>query len=620
MLRESVMSIRTAALTGDETGTHALKVWFTVAAMAAACAAMSVAHAETIYTRPNDGSTSQLSDPAATEETKAAYTFIKTRTSKAGSNMIFGQHLGGVGEINQQSVSFDMPTFRIDSATTGRHAYPRLIGSRYDGQVGSDYVLDRGLVDQINTRLIEVSNIYHPLVSITATPRNPWDPTKGRAFSDNQGTLDTLARANRAAGPAKAFWDEIDLIADGLAKLKTADGKPIPVLFRPFAEVNTGEKYYFHGQTSQSFGALWRDVADYYVNVRGLHNLIFTWEVWVWNRNEKTGTDNIVPWYPASLSPTTRNNWVDVVSGAFYFDAVDKRFTLDFTNKPTDEKVFNDLMHLAIANNKPFGAAQWSVNHTPPGHACTQGDNNNALLFMNSVDQRHYVKLPTTQHLSFVYYWADDNKDYCMAAHKQLHATEFVDDPRVASVTGIDAINTESGRVIESGRGTGEGGLVVPGLPLRTGDTPQNRQIKSVLSFDTSAAMLPPQAVLGDAPASVVLKKNYFTDSMPTSLSDLGLEAAAVLGGSTALGVDDFKAPATALPGRVSDPKASYRGQVAYGQVPIVNVNRAGRTQLRMAFKTPTDGNNAGDQIDWIGQTSTGPELILSYTLPNMAP
>jgi hypothetical protein len=132
--------------------------------------------------------------------------------------------------------------------------------------------------------------------------------------------------------------------------------------------------------------------------------------------------------------------------------------------------------------------------------------------------------------------------------------------------------------------------------------------------------MLPPQAVLGDAPASVVLKKNYFTDSMPTSLSDLGLEAAAVLGGSTALGVDDFKAPATALPGKVSDPKASYRGQVAYGQVPAANVNRAGRTQLRMAFKTPTDGNNAGDQIDWIGQTSTGPELILSYTLPNMAP
>ncbi|RQP26706.1 glycosyl hydrolase [Piscinibacter terrae] len=622
------MSIRTTALTGHETGTRALKVWFAVATVAAACAAASVAHADTIYTRPNDGSTARLSDPAATQETQNAYSFIKTRTSKGSSNMILGQHMGGPGEMNQTSVSFDMPTFRIDSATNGRHAYPRLIGARYDSNVGKDnYLLDAGLIDQINTRLIEVSNIYHPIVAITATPRNPWHQASGRDYFDGQGPLGQLAYANRATGPAKLFWDEIDTIADGLAKLKTADGKPIPVLFRPFAEFNTGDKYYGPNsnpqqnqtQHPQEFVALWREVANYYVNQRHLHNLIFTWEAWVWNRRH----DEVAvlgPWFPAASSPTDKL-WVDVVAGAFYFDPVDPRFSLDFTNDPVpnDEKVFYSLMNLAITNNKPFGAAQWSVNYTKPGEACVQGDNRNAQQFMTSVDNRHYVATPTTQHLSFVYYWADDNNGYCMSMNRQLHSTEFADDPRVASITGIDAINTESGRVVESKDG-GTGGQIQQGLPLRTGDTVLNRQVKSVLSFDTSSSTLPVNAVLSDAPASVVLKKNLASDAMPTTLADLGIEAAAVLGASTSLALDDFNAIATMLPGRISDPKASYRGQVAYGQVPSANVNRAGRTQLRLAFKLATDGNGAGNQIDWVGQTTSGPELILSYTLPNANP
>lgn len=611
------MPLCTAALAGHRPGMRQLNAWIAAAAMfAAACCAATSAHADTSLTRPNDGSSSKLSDTAATEETRNVYSFIKTRTSKINSNMILGQHMGGPGDLIQ-SEAFDMVKYRIESATPGRHAYPRLIGARYDALANGVYRLDSGLIDQINARLIEVSNIYHPIVSITATPRNPWDQSKGRNFVDGQGKLTDLARANRGSVPAaKLFWDDIDTIADGLAKLKTADGKPVPVLLRPFAEVNTSDKYYYRQQTGANFVALWRDVADYYVNTRQLHNLIFVWEAWVWNR---TGfeTHNIVPWFPAKQSDTD-NPWVDVVTGAFYFDAVDPRFSLNFTAGTNDEKVFYDLMGLARTHNKPFGAAQWSVNYTKPGDPCTQGDNNNALLFMKSVDDRHYVDSPTTQHLSFVYYWGDNN--YCMAVQNQLHATEFVDDLRVASVTGIDAINTESGRIVESGQGTGVGGLVTPGLPLRTGDNALNRQIKSVLSFDTSAAMLPANATLGDAPASIVLKKADANGTFPAGLSDLGLEAANVLGSSTALAAEDFNAPATPLGGKVNDPNASFKGQVSYGSVPIVNVNRSGRTQLRLAFKTPTDGNGISNLIDWLGQTAAGPELILTYTLPNSNP
>lgn len=618
------MFSRNATRAGSTSGARTWNERIAAAAMAAACGmaiaavcgATTSAWADTSLTRPLDGSSSKLSDAAATDETKTVYNFIKSRTSKLHSNMIVGQHMGGPGDLAQTSVAFDMTNYRIESATPGRHAYPRLIGARYDALADGVYRLEAGLIDQINARLIEASDIYHPIVSITATPRNPWAPQAGRSFVSGQGKLAELARANRGAGPAKKFWDDIDLIADGLAKLKTADGKAIPVLFRPFAEVNTSDKYYYRQQEAAQFVALWRDVADYYVNTRKLHNLMFTWEAWVWGR-VGFGTENIAPWFPAKRSETD-NPWVDVVSGAFYFDAVDPRFSLQFSPDTNDQKVFYDLMNLARTADKPFGAAQFSVTYPKQGEACTQGDNRNALLFMKSIDDRHYVAAPTTQHLSFVYYWADDNRDYCMAVNRQKNSTEFVDDHRVATVTGIDAINNESGSIIESGRGTGVGGDVSPGWPLRTGDEWRNRQVKAIASFDTSTALLPADAVLGDAPASLVLRKNVMPyDQFPGGLSDLGIEAANQLGASTQLTAADFNAPAAKLPGKISPPTASFKGEVSWGPVPTANVNRSGRTQLRLAFGKATDGNGGNNFIEWTGQVTPGPELIFSFTRPN---
>lgn len=609
------MSFLTATPAGTRPAMRAVNVWIAIAAIATACGATN-ARADKF--REHDGSTSKLSDTAATEETKNAYNFIKSRTLRAHTNMIVGQHMGGPGDLAQTSVAFDMTNYRIESATPGRHAYPRLIGARYDALADGVYKLEAGLIDQINARLIEASNIYHPIVSITATPRNPWAPLAGRSFVPGQGKLAELARANRGAGPAKKFWDDIDLIADGLAKLKTADGKAIPVLFRPFAEVNTSDKYYYRQQEAAQFVALWRDVADYYVNTRKLHNLMFTWEAWAWGR-VGFGTENIEPWFPAQRSGTD-NPWVDVVSGAFYFDAVDDRFDLKFNPDTNDSKVFYDLMKLARSANKPFGAAQFAVTYPKPGEACTQGNANNALRFMKAIDDRHYVTNgePTTQHMSFVYYWADDNRDYCMAVHKQLNATAFIDDHRVASITGIDAINNESGSIIETGQGTGVGGAPDAGWPLRTGDTHKNQQIKAIASFDTSTAMVPAGAVLDDAPASIVLRKNVMPYGVfPEDLSDLGIEAAHQLGTSTQLTAADFNAPAAKLPGKISPPKTSFKGEVSWGAVPTANVNRNGRTQLRLAFKIATDRTGANNFIEWTGQVTPGPELIFSYTLPN---
>ncbi|KQU67895.1 hypothetical protein ASE08_17890 [Rhizobacter sp. Root16D2] len=192
--------------------------------------------------RAGDGSTAELYDKAHSAETQSVFDFIRTRTLASRSNMIEGQHMGGPGDLSSAPQVFDMNTYRIASASP-RRAYPRMIGARYDANLdAAHYVLEQAHVSQINARLLDASAIYHPIVSITATPPNPWDRNSGRSSSPKDKALSKLFLSNRAPDtPAGRFWDDIDTIADGLRTLSDAG---IPVVFRPFAEVNTGEKYH----------------------------------------------------------------------------------------------------------------------------------------------------------------------------------------------------------------------------------------------------------------------------------------------------------------------------------------------------------------------------------------
>lgn len=586
---------------------------------------------------PNDGSTAKLSDASATAETNKVFNTLRTRTLQSYSNMIEGQHMGGPGDLDSSGV-FDMNTYRIDSATPGRHAYPRMVGARYDAyDVNGHYTLDSGSIRAINDHLIETSAIYHPIISITATPRNPWNLSAGRTYDPADGSLADLDISKRDVvnSPAWKFWRDVDTIAEGLAYLKAADGTPIPVLFRPFAEINTSEKYYFRGQKSPEFVKLWKEVADYYVTTKGLHNLIFCWEAWVWNRDpSKTPSEvDIAPWYPVA-STELPNPYVDVVSGAFYFMSKHlPYFTLDLPDGSADKQVFYTLMNLAVSNNKPFGAAQWAVNYKYDSgtNACAYGDDANTLTFMSSVDAKHYSKVSPppdgpVQHMAFAYYWGD-NKG-CMDVQNQANATQFVDDARVASVTGVDHLNSEGGWIRETAQGTGKGGTLRAGLPLRTGDSSAtggctNCQYRSIVSFNTSST-LPGNAVVAAPTATLLLTKSSTsttTSPYATGLGPLWIDVASpYFGASLAFNSDDFKTDTVrdlVHVATMTDPAASKSGTLSYGALPVQYVARQGHTQLRLMFQTATDGKNSDNYIDWNGATGTTPELILTYTLPN---
>jgi len=590
--------------------------------------------------QPNDGSDAVLGDPAATAETRATYNLLKGLTLKANANMLEGQHLGGPGDLVVQPGDpdmFDMQGYRIDSNSPGTHsAYPRLVGARYDANLTpNQYVLDPALVDQINQKLVGIESSYGPVISITATPPNPWNRSAGRSSDPNDGALSKLFIANRGHNDAAtAFWNDIDTIATGLGNLKTPDGKAIPVLFRPFAEFNT-DKYYFRKQSSADFVTLWTQVVDYYRG-KQLHNLIICWEAWVWGSSSTSQPSqvDVAPWYPG-------DSYVDVVAGAFYFQKnanIDNTpyFNLDIPPGSDDFNVFYNLTTLAVTHDKPFGAAQWGLNYksTPPG------DDASTLAFMTAMDAKHanYANQPAdqkVQHLGFAYYWTGP-----MQVQSQTSASAFVEDPRVSSITGVPSLAAEDGWIQEASAGSNTGGSKGPAALLQTGDSGaagcKNCQWRSIVSFDTVTTLPAGATLVPGTPVTLLLKSQGTVGTSPfanpAAFGPLCIDAAWTaatqapgwFGGGTAFALDDFPVVAAsnaACVATLPDPSLDLYGR-SFANIGAKYVNRAagGRTQLRLRFANGTDGNSSNNYVSWYAGDAglaAAPQLIFTTTLPN---
>jgi hypothetical protein len=350
-------------------------------------------------------------DRAALQVTKNLYTYLATRRGSTQNKMIEGQHLGGINQILVAPNSFNYDVHLIDGKGPG------LVGSRYDSdkKIGEvmpyPYVLDPIYCSQINASLIAIWKEHQPIIHITATPPNPWVRNRGREPTQNLESIAALLKSADTSSAKTQFWLDIDLIANALQELQ-AQG--IPVLFRPFAEFNQSNKYYYNSQKPEDFVQLWKEVYDHYVNIKGLHNLLFCWEVWALNRSDEEA--NLDKWYP--------DGFVDVTAGSFYFRADITYVTGNSSGVPgifkfpkvNDQKVYDFL----VSKDRPFGAAQWGLNQANSNSA-VKGDHSFTLAFMNA-----------NPDLAFAYYW-----DSPQAVEEQLYKSEFVAEPRVATADDL---------------------------------------------------------------------------------------------------------------------------------------------------------------------------------------
>jgi mannan endo-1,4-beta-mannosidase len=129
---------------------------------------------------------------------------------------------------------------------------------------------------------------------------------------------------------------QVDVIAGFLTQLRDAS---IPVLWRPYHEMN-GDWFWWGGRGGpDGYAALYRQLYDRLVNTHGLHNLL-----WVWNANAPA--PHILP-YSACFPGT---EWVDVLATDIYRN--------DY--QPSH---YDDLM--TLADGKPIALGEVGVMPTP---------------------------------------------------------------------------------------------------------------------------------------------------------------------------------------------------------------------------------------------------------------
>ncbi|UII80362.1 glycoside hydrolase family 26 protein [Flagellimonas sp. CMM7] len=123
---------------------------------------------------------------------------------------------------------------------------------------------------ELMANLIRVSYEKGGIVTISWHPNNPttldsaWDPTTTVHNILEEGIL----------SPKYKGW--LNKLASFLNSLKTKSGKPIPLVFRPYHEMN-GTWFWWGSKscTPNEFRQLWRETFDILTKNYGVHNLIY---------------------------------------------------------------------------------------------------------------------------------------------------------------------------------------------------------------------------------------------------------------------------------------------------------------------------------------------------------
>ncbi len=155
----------------------------------------------------------------------------------------------------------------------------------------------------------------------------------------------------------------LDRIAIYFKSLKDANGKPIPILFRPFHEL-TGNWFWWgrNACTDLEYKALWRFTVEYLRDDKHLHNLLY-----VYNTADNFDNENeYLARYPG-------DDMVDIISFDSYQYAnpkVDSSFRYNTTYKLLILKKiatnYNKLFALAETGYEAIPSANWWTNMLLP--------------------------------------------------------------------------------------------------------------------------------------------------------------------------------------------------------------------------------------------------------------
>lgn len=206
-----------------------------------------------------------LADKNATKETKDLYQLLSQRLKK------------GIMVGHQDDLIYGVGWYKLPGGSdikdvTGR--YPAVFGWELgDLELNHPFSLDSVYFSDIKVLVNQAYekggiNTFSWHAGNLVTGGNAWDCKQ-----------DSVVRTCLVGGSNHTrFLGWLDILADFFADLKDKDGKPIPVLFRPFHE-HTGSWFWWGAKqcTPEEYKQLWRMTFDYLTNTKQIHNLIWTY-------------------------------------------------------------------------------------------------------------------------------------------------------------------------------------------------------------------------------------------------------------------------------------------------------------------------------------------------------
>ena len=152
--------------------------------------------------------------------------------------------------------------------------YPAVYGMDLGGiEMGWTHNLDNNDFDNMRASAVK----HHErggIVTFSWHPRNPLTGGDSWDVTSDQVVASVLPGGEKHA----YFMTWLEKAADFLESVRTADGQPVPLIWRPWHE-HTGS-WFWWGQdlcSADEYKALWSLTYDYMVNVRGLTNLVWAY-------------------------------------------------------------------------------------------------------------------------------------------------------------------------------------------------------------------------------------------------------------------------------------------------------------------------------------------------------
>lgn len=287
-----------------------------------------------------------MADPDATAETRALFTHLQQITAlrQAGRGILFGL-----------DTAYGIGMFMYDEPRDGHHSdihtltgkAPAVVAYDAAGLVGDwwnatdpwyqdlrqqtrsemkTWIKAHYEAGGINTLHWHLRN-YMSMGSYDSEPRQIWRIAPPETCDE---MIASGLSVPGAGSHFEVFKARVDDLCDWLLELEDDQGRPIPVIFRPFHE-NSGEWFWWGKgleadsqiplpEYQASFRGIWKWMVEYITETRGVHNLIWA----------------ISPNGHGSWDPCTESMYLAVCPDLQYVDllGIDQYVTLPYSSQP----------------------------------------------------------------------------------------------------------------------------------------------------------------------------------------------------------------------------------------------------------------------------------------------